>query len=215
MLQPQMKATFKPIAYDWERKGRKAAAVALTRTAWDVRGHLMEGMQDAFVRPTPFTMRAFRVDKAEASSLEAVVWAQPLQARYLKFEIEGGERNTKGFEKRMHLFGGQVAVPAAGAKLNQYGNMTLSFIRKVTEDTNTSGGAKRFFIGTPKGMEDDGSNDGVWARVNNNNHLIPVMHFAEDATYQKRFHMAALAKQKVDAVFESQLMRAIKAFGLL
>ena len=214
MLQPQMKATFKPIAYDWQRKGRKAAAVALTRTAWDVRGELMEGMQDTFVRPTPFTMRAFRVDKATPSNLEAVVWAQPLQARYLQFQIEGGERNTKGFEKRMHLFGGQVAIPAAGAKLDQYGNMSLSFIKKVTADQNTNSTAKRFFIGTPKGWLDDGSFDGVWARVNDNNQLVRVMAFAEDAQYEKRFQMSAIAKQTVDAKFESQLMKAIKAYGL-
>lgn len=212
-MQFQMQAQFKPIAKDWERKGRRAAAVALTRTAWDVRGGLMQGMEQAFDRPTPFTMRAFRVDMARADTLEAVVWAQPLQARYLKTEIEGGERNTKGFEKRMHLFGGQVAIPTAGAKLNQYGNMSLSFIKQVAGDKNTSGSARRFFTGTPKGWLDDGTFDGVWARVDDNNRLVRVMAFAEDAQYQSRFEMSAIAERKVDQVFESHLVRAMQEYA--
>lgn len=213
MLQPQMKATFKPIAYDWERKGRKAAAVALTRTAWDVRGQLIEGMRETFDRPTPFTMRAFRVDKATTANLEATVWAMPIQANYLLSNIEGGDRETKPFERKLHLFGGQVALPSAGAKLNQYGNMSRNFIRNVINDTNTSGGAKRFFVGTPKGWLDDGTYDGVWARVNDNHQLVRLMTFADDAEYQKRFQMSAIARKTVDDVFEGQLLRAIKSFS--
>lgn len=212
-MQLQMRAQFTPIAKDWDKRGRKAAAVALTRTAWKVRDGLMEGMKDDFDRPTPFTMRAFRVDMANASNLEATVYAAPLQARYLFFQIEGGERNTKGFERKMHLFGGQVAIPAAGAKLNQYGNMSLSFIRKVASDENTNGTAKRFFIGTPKGWLDDGTFDGVWARVDDNHNLVRVMSFAEDAQYKKRFDMSAIAEQRVNAVWESQLVRALTEYA--
>lgn len=189
---------------------RKAAAVAITRTAWEVRSALMAGMQDAFDRPTPFTMRAFRVDMANANTLEATVWAMPLQARYLEPEIEGGDRNTKGFEKKMKLFGGEVAIPAAGAKLNQYGNMSLAFIKSVTSDKNTGGTAKRFFTGRPKGQPD--APEGVWARVNDNHHLVPVMVFAENAQYKSRFEMSAIAEQTVNAQFESQLARAMAAF---
>ena len=213
MLQLQMQAQFKPIAKDWDKRGRKAAAVALTRTAWEVRGGLMQGMQRDFDRPTPFTMRAFNVEMARADNLESVVWAKPQQARYLFWQIEGGERNTKGFEKKLHLFGGQVALPAAGAKLNQYGNMSLSFIRKVTADQNTNGTAGRFFTGTPKGWLDDGTFDGVWARVDDNHKLVRVMAFADEARYKERFDMSAIAQQKVDQVFESQLMRAMQEYA--
>ena len=213
MLQLQMTAQFKPIARDWEKRGRKAVGTALTRTAWDVRGGLMDGMREAFDRPTPWTMRAFNVQQANYNNLEATVYAKPSQAQYLFWQIEGGQRNTKAFEKKLHLFGGEVALPAAGAKLNQYGNMSRNLIRNVIDDTNTSGSAKRFFVGTPKGWLDDGTFDGVWARVDDNNKLVRVMRFADDAEYRSRFDMSALARKKVDQVFESHLMRAIEEVG--
>lgn len=205
----QLTASFQPIAPQASARTRKAAAVALTRTAWEVRSALMAGMQDSFDRPTPFTMRAFRVDAARSETMEARVWAMPLQARYLAPEIEGGDRNTKGFEKKMKLFGGEVALPAAGAKLNQYGNMSLSFIKKVAGDSGTYNGNKRFFTGRPKGQPD--APEGVWARVDGNNRLVPVMIFANDAKYQERFNMSAIAGRTVDAVFESQLVKALGA----
>lgn len=203
--------TFQPIAPQADRRIRKAAAVALTRTAYQVQSALVRGMQEDFDRPTPFTLRAFRVDMANAATLEATVWAMPLQARYLAIQIEGGDRNTKGFEKRMHLFGGEVALPGAGAKLNQYGNMPLSFIKRVAGDQNSNGTAKRFFVGTPKGQP--GAPEGVWARVNDNNRIVPMMVFADDAQYQERFNMSAIAEQEVTATFESQLARAMAQFA--
>lgn len=198
---PQLAATIPP-------QYRKAAAVAITRTAWDVREGLMGGMQDAFDRPTPFTMRAWRVDPAQAGAeqIEAVVWAAPRQASYLFWQIEGGERNTKGFEARMGLHSGEVALPTSKATRDAYGNMPLSFIKRVAGDNNTSGTAKRFFTGTPKG---GGRPEGVWARTGNNKRLVPLMVFADDAQYRERFNASAIAGKVVDERFESQLMRAL------
>jgi hypothetical protein len=187
---------------------RKAAAVALTRVAWDVREGLMAGMQQSFDRPNPFTMRAFRVDAATATeSPQAVVWAAPQQAKYLFWQIEGGQRRTKGFEARMGLQGGEVALPTDKATRDAYGNMPLSFIKRVAGDKNSSGKDKRFFIGTPKG----GDTEGVWARVSGNKRLVPLMLFANEAQYRERFDMSAIAGRVVDARFESQLMRALQA----
>lgn len=196
---------------EFPAKFRKPLAAALSKTAFDVRDALGVGMASAFDRPTPFTMRAFKVDGATAGSLVATVYAMPLQARYLFWEIEGGERNTKGFEKHMGLMGGEAAIPGQGAKLNVYGNMSMAFIKQVSSDQNTRGTAKRFFIGTPKGWLADGTFDGVWARVDDNNRLVRVMAFAEEAQYKTRFDMSAIAGRTIDARFESQLMRAIEA----
>jgi len=189
---------------------RKAAAVATTRVAWDVREALMQGMQESFDRPTPFTMRAWRVESARATGeqVEAVVWAAPQQAKYLFWQIEGGQRRTKGFEAKMGLHSGEVALPTSQATRDAYGNMPLSFIKRVAGDKNTAGTAKRFFVGTPKG---NGRPEGVWARVGNNNRLVPLMLFANEAEYQERFDASAIAGRTVDARFESQLMRALQA----
>lgn len=210
-MQLQITAQFTPIARDWKRGIEKAGAVALTRTAWKVKDGLEAGMRDSFDRPTPFTMRAFRVEMAKASTLEAVVYAMPLQARYLRREIEGGARASKGFERKMQMFGGQVALPAAGAKLDGYGNMSLSFIKRVAKDRNSSGDQRRFFVGKPKGGA--GRPDGVWARVDGNRRIVPVMMFASQARYKSRLDTSAIAGRVVDVVFESQIMRAMQQFG--
>lgn len=211
-MRMQLSTQIEPIATDQERRWRRAAGTALTRVAWDVREALVGGMRAEFDRPTPFTLRAFQVQRADAKGLEAIVWAQPKQAKYLATQIEGGARGTKPFEYRLQLFGGQVAIPGAGAKRNQYGNMSLAFIKDVGSDLNSGGTAKRFFQGTPKGWLADGTFEGVWARVDNNNRLVRVMQFAEEAQYQERFEMSAIAKRTVDARFESQLMRALQEF---
>ena len=188
---------------------RKATAVAVTRTAWDVREGLRAGGQEAVDRPSPFTMRAWRVEAAKAAETPvAVVWAAPQQAKYLFWEIEGGKRRTKGFEARMGLSGGEAAIPTSGAARDAYGNMPLAFIKRVAGDANTSGSAKRFFVGKPKG---GGRAEGVWARVGNNKRIVPLMFFAQDAEYEERFDMSAIAGRVVNQRFESQLMRALAA----
>lgn len=207
-MQLHLTTAIRPFGKDIEKRFRKAAGTALTRVAWDVRERLHTDMRGVFDRPTPFTLRAFRVQQANYTGLEAVVYAAPMQARYLRHEVEGGERSTKGFEKRMKLFGGEVALPAAGAKLNQYGNMSLAFIKRVAGDTNTTGAAKRFFTGTPRGGN---RKAGVWARVDNNKRLVPMMIFANDATYRERLDVSAIAGRTVDAQFEYQLMMALAA----
>ena len=206
----QASVTSKPLSPEVPAQYRKAAAVAVTRTAWDVREGLMRGMQTSFDRPNPFTMRAFRVDGAVAGAqqIQATVWAAPLQARYLFWQIEGGVRRSKGFENRMDLRGTEVALPTDESTRDAYGNMPLSFIKRVAGDKNSGGTAKRFFTGTPKGS---GRPEGVWARVDGNRRLVPLMLFGTQARYEKRFDMSAIAGRVVDAKFESQLLRALGA----
>ena len=151
--------------------------------------------------------RQVRVDVRGGDNPEAVVWALPRQAQYLKTEIEGGERGSKAFEHKLALFGGRVALPTQASKLDAYGNMSRSFISRVLADANTSGKAKRFFIGTPKGGD---RGEGVWARVGNNNRLVKAMSFADDAQYEERFNASAIAQQTVNERWESQLIRAMR-----
>jgi hypothetical protein len=189
---------------------RAAAARALTKVSFDVRDALREGMQSAFDRPKPFTLNAFRVQAASSNDLTATVWAMPLQAKYLRWEIEGGQRKSKAFEHKLHLFGGQVAIPTRGSARDAFGNMPLAFIKRVQADLNTGGTSKRFFAGAPKGRPGE---DGVWARTYGNRRLTKVMEFASSAEYQERFMMSELAQETVSAKWESQLMRALGRQG--
>lgn len=197
-------ASIDHIARSEEARHRKATAIALTKTGADVSRALVDEMRSTFDRPTPFTLRAFRLRMATMSSMEAVVYAMPRQASYLATQIEGGSRPSAGFERRIQTLGGRPVVPGAGAQLNSYGNMSLAFIKRAT-----AAASKRFFIGKPRGHASAPA--GVWMRTKGG--LKPVMLSADGATYQRRFDMHGVAGEVIGRRFDSHILAALRAQG--
>lgn len=121
-----------------ERQLPFAVALALTRTAQDVKTELTEEMRRVFDRPTPFTLRSLYLARATKANLEARVWLKDdfgLRAHYLMPQIEGGSRPLKRFEsllvQRGILGRDERIVPAAGARLDAYGNVSRGQIVQV------------------------------------------------------------------------------------
>lgn len=159
---------------------------------------------EAIDRPNPFTAKNSIYFKPvdRRGPFETTIGYKSKQASYLA-PILGGERRQKPFEKRID---GQVkfVVPGDelagkgidGIKLDRYGNITESDLLKIlgeaSSETNTFGTAKRFFRGVPKGNQ--GFGDGVYARVDNNNRIVPVLLFVTAAQYEKRVTFDDTAK---------------------
>jgi hypothetical protein len=103
-------------------------AKALNDTAWLIRDKTMETMKGVFDRPTPFTLRSFRVHKASKRNLCARVDFEWGRLGYMKTQVEGGSRSRKRSETALQKAGimrpGQLWVPGKGARLNQYGNIS-------------------------------------------------------------------------------------------
>lgn len=125
-----------------EKQVRYATAVALTRTAQDVRRAEYDEMRRTFDRPTPYTLRSLFVKGATRANLEAVVWVKDDRAgsgtpaeRYLLPQIVGGPRGLKGFEKALQRAGymraGDRAVPGRFARLDRYGNVSFGQIIQI------------------------------------------------------------------------------------
>ena len=190
---------------DIPAKVSRAQARALTGLAFDVRDALREEMGQVFDKPNAFTLNAFRVDNSQAQAGSVTVWAMPRQANYLRPEVEGGDRGSKGFEHKLQLFGGRVAVPV-GRFDAQFERSPKGFVGRVLRDI-AAGKTGRFFAGTPEG----GSRDaGVWARSGRGGRsLIKVMSFEDNATYQERLDPQAVAERTVGMRWESQLLRAL------
>lgn len=118
-----------------------AAAVALTRTAKEVRDELKKEMSRVFDRPTPYTLNSLFVKSATKENLESEVWLKDKTSkgtpadRYLKPQIVGGARSMKSMEKALQAAGkmprGYFAQPAVGAQLDQYGNVKRSQIVQI------------------------------------------------------------------------------------
>lgn len=126
-----------------KKQVRYATAVALTRTAQDVRTELYAEMRRVFDRPTPYTLRSLFLERANKETLTARVWLKDdygswntsYSAWYLRPQIYGGSRQQKRFEVLLVHHGlmppSHVTVPANGAKLDRYGNVNRGQIVQI------------------------------------------------------------------------------------
>lgn len=136
---------------DIGRQAEYAAAVALTKTAGEVREELKSEMRRVFDRPTPFTLNSLRVKSASVAKPVAYVWLKDEAGkgtpadRYLGPQITGGSRALKGMEKALQSSGlmqrGQFAVPSAGALLDGYGNVKRSQIVQILSQLRAQRGS--------------------------------------------------------------------------
>ncbi len=122
-----------------------ALARALTKTGQDVKEAQRKEIERVFDRPTPFTRNAVYLRTATKQRLEAEVWLKEASSRrshYLLPQIEGGSRPLKRFEQRLVLTGymqpDERAVPAAGARLDAYGNISRGQINQILSQLKTA-----------------------------------------------------------------------------
>lgn len=105
----------------------QATAWALNATAYDAFGHLQNTKREVFDRPKKWTLNAFYVWPAKKRNLKAIVQEKNSVGRkhHLKVLGAGGARPLKGFERLIAARTGikiGAALPAKGARLDQYGN---------------------------------------------------------------------------------------------
>ena len=96
-----------------------AAALGLTNSAKRLAKIEQRMMVRQLDRPTPFTVRGIRWQRANKADyargvLHSRVYIMDKQAEYLRLQIEGGTRTPSGRA---------IAVPTSNVKLNKYGNL--------------------------------------------------------------------------------------------
>ena len=121
-----------------------ATAKGLTDTIKDVRDAEVQVMRKVFRAPTPYTLRSLFVRPATKARQEASTWLKDgsRPEHYLLPQIRGGQRPLKRFEKRLVMHGfmrpDQRAVPAHGARLDAYGNMSRGQIVQILSQLRTA-----------------------------------------------------------------------------
>lgn len=123
---------------------RRALADALNHTANQARIALRAEMESVFDRPTPFTLNALRILNARPDSLEAAIWVKDDKDNNAKGQapedwvapqVFGGPRVDKKSEmllrRRGILPAGRFVVPAEGARLDAYGNMSRGHMLQI------------------------------------------------------------------------------------
>lgn len=113
-----------------------ALARALTWTAGDARDALRTEMTRVLDRPTAYTLNGVRVWPATKAKLVAHVGLRETYTEhYLRPQVEGGRRRLKGLEVRLQkigvMFPDEMAMPAKGARLDAYGNVSRGQIVQI------------------------------------------------------------------------------------
>lgn len=139
-----------------ERRLRAAVATALTRTAVQVRDKIKTAMATSLDKPMPYTVRQLRYVAASAAKPVAAVGfgvvaiqdergdviryqdlgaSQTPAGKYLHYQIHGGTRRLKRFEKALQGAGvlpsGWFAVPGQRAKMTAFGNQSAGEIKQI------------------------------------------------------------------------------------
>jgi hypothetical protein len=125
-----------------------ATAVALTRTAKVVEAELQREITKSFNNPTPFTQRALRTQPATKARLTARVFVKDYASKgnaaskWLLPGVEGGQRNTKGFERLLQRAGvmpsGWYAMPTKYIARDAYGNVPAGVVVKILSQLQAS-----------------------------------------------------------------------------
>lgn len=149
-IQISVRADVKAFQRDLDNFARKqvpfATAQALNAVALKVRDAERDNMVKRLDRPTPFTLNSVAVQRATKTSLQATVFVKDIAARYLEpYELGG-----------MNKLDGRALIKPVAQRLNQYGNIPRSTVRRLAARKNV-------FVGKVKTKA--GTVDGVWQRT--------------------------------------------------
>lgn len=191
---------------------RFAVAKSLTDVARAAAAVMPAEVKRDLEEPTPFTLRGFFSTRADKAKLQAEVGVKDLQAQYLRYQIEGGQRRPK--KKALRL--------PADVQLDSFGNMPKGLVanliararsgKRATKAQSAKFGVSRkvdLFYGEPNGT---GQPAGIYKRVHAGTkveRLVPVVVFPQRvAKYRKRFDFYAVAERTVQREFKPILLKA-------
>ncbi|WP_275629062.1 hypothetical protein [Pseudomonas sp. 273] len=214
----------------------KALAHALNHTANQANQALVAEIDDVFDRPTSFTRNAIRILHATAKRLEASLWVKDEKDNNSKAQapedwvapqVFGGPRVDKASERNLRSKGilpkGMFIVPAEGARLDQYGNMSrgqmiqilsglgaLEYVAGATQNATQSarslakGHAQAFFV-----MKRGKRPIGIGERRGEN--LVMVLAFVRQPQYRERFRFFDVVRRiaEDDALLEANIEKAL------
>jgi hypothetical protein len=199
-----------------------AAAVALTRTAAQIKAALPAELERVFDRPTPFTKRGIYLKAARRDNLTAEVGFMDRQAAYLRLQVQGGTRQPTARGIRLpgnvelNAFGniprGLTDKLKAAAKDGTLGSAVMRRLGVSAKDRRKGAAPIQLFYGKPAGSRWDKAPVGIYRRVPGRpGKLIPVIVFEDTpARYTKRLDLERFAAPIVQREFQAQFDRALR-----
>lgn len=217
-----------------------AASRALNTTAYAINDRLKKDMASTFKGgATAYTLRAFKVDKADKASLTAAVTlrtdtggAALPYAKALGHLFTGGTRNFKKLEgwlrARRLMPSGLTVAPGAGMPLDRYGNMRNTALTEMlgvigTQRTNlrvyrkTGAGKAQKAVGYFVVLPGDKSkkHPGIYKRIETGkaSAITAMVLYVDPVNYRKFIDLDKLGNevvaQKFQPAFDAELARAL------
>ena len=122
---------------------------------------------------TNWTKRGFGYKKAKGGQTSSKVFVRANQAKYMKYQIDGGTRTPDGQV---------IAVPHHKTRKNKYGNLTRGQWAQLVSNK------EKFFTGKPKGAKHK-TNGGIYQRLGKGGKKNYIMRaaYTPSAKYGKKF----------------------------
>jgi len=193
-----------------------ATSQALNSTAFDARTALNSATRGYFNSPTRFTQTAFLVERSKKADLTAYVYANNdkgrSRSRYLRYQIQGGTRRQKGYERFFlnspndgTIPSGSVFVPTSNVKLTAQGNVSIATLQRINKGLsgNPRGG---FFIGTPRGQGN--RPPGIYRR--SREQLFAYFLAKPRPDYDKRFPIQDIGGKVIERRFNNYLRTSLE-----
>lgn len=219
-----------------EKNVRISTGIALTKTARIAVQELGEATEKYFDRPTRWTKRGFFFLPATKANNNTVTVgikderALPGLAQqkggnpavfYLQPNVEGGQRNAKGIEKKLRATGvlgpNEYTVPGSGVRLNRYGNIPRATLSRMIAEIgqargfgNTLGqattrrGGRRFFY------DPNLRPRAIWQRYGRGGRRArPFLLFVKrPPQYRKRFPFNDIVERTFDRHLDNEFEKA-------
>ncbi|MEZ0246098.1 MAG: hypothetical protein ACAH09_05620 [Methylophilaceae bacterium] len=214
-----------------------AAAKTLTVIGKQAKSQLGSDIRDVFERPTPYIANSPFSTVATKAKPETIVGIRDQASRgaspaqYIKEHFGGGIRGSKPFEMLLGGMGvlpaGWKAVPAAGLKLDAFGNPSRAQLKEILGALRTglrvaSGRGKRqslqgYFVVLPGKTHRLSAHlsPGIWRRIERSGRsvIIPVFIFVSNANYRDSINLRKIAANVIErdfnAVFAREMVNAL------
>lgn len=226
----------------------KQANFALSKTINDslysIKDDYIKSFSTIFDKPNmKYLKTAFTVKKSTKTSLAGMIEVSPWDMgkgqtpeAVLLHHVAGGDRPLKRFEKAMigsgFMGSNMIAVPGAGAKLDQYGNIRGSFsamlisyfggYRKAGFDGNMKQATRDKMARMGKSKKQAKKINGVvyfmskggkfargiWSKTGTHgSRVMPVVLFVRTPNYKKRFDFYGIADRNIQANFKDRYVK--------
>jgi hypothetical protein len=221
-----------------EKQMKFAASVAINNIAKNIEAEQQKEIGGTFDRPKPSTVKATYIKRSTKNDLTAIIGLKDRTkgvpaAEYLHPNVKGGARAYKRSELMLHRAGilpaGMFTVPGAGAKLDNYGNMSRGQINQILSyfrtfgntalntkrmnmtDKRRAGMVKRrsdYFV-VPVADRQAKLYPGIWQRLGRDD-IAPVLLFVDKATYRATYNFGEIAARVVRRTFQAEFDKALE-----